>query len=530
MHLSREELRKIDKQFIDSLPGKSAKELCLLVLDDLKELHEWLGQNSENSSMPPGSNFPWARFDADGQADEEEPDEEQNEPAHIKLDDSDEESAEHDEDADKSDQQDSPQNTDDRPKGNKPGKQPGATGHGRTQKLPVHDTIIHKAGTCSACNLELDETCDFTARTGHYVIDIEVGDDTGPGIEVINTKHIYGDTTCGGCGHVNRLMPHRLEKNEAWGVEVSQWHLVGPTLVALIVCLSKRMRLSRRRIREFLHDWLRLDLCIGTINKCIHEAGRAVSPLTDELLEEVRESLILFVDETSWKEWGKKRWLWVFTSLKVTFYIIGFRSQKVLDYVLGQTFKGVLMSDGYRAYRKFLNRLRCWAHLLRKTKGLKQSLSYDPRTFGTEAHAVLTELMDVIYKAREGPPTDLLPIYREFLAEFKECCMKYRDSDHKKTRELAREFLNDWDTIFHVLLNPTWPLTNNEAERALRHWVIARKLSHGTRNGQGSRVFAILASVIDTCRKRNACPWKYLAEVITARRQGLDVPPLPLAA
>ena len=104
MHLSREELRKIDKQFIDSLPGKNTKELCLLVLDDLKELHERLGQNSENSSMPPGSNFPWARFDAD----EEEPDEEQNEPAHIELDDSDEESAEHDEDADKSDQQRSP--------------------------------------------------------------------------------------------------------------------------------------------------------------------------------------------------------------------------------------------------------------------------------------------------------------------------------------------------------------------------------------------------------------------------------------
>ncbi|XCN73017.1 MAG: DUF6444 domain-containing protein [Candidatus Electrothrix aestuarii] len=136
MHLSREELLKIDKQFIDSLPGKSAKELCLLALDDLKELHERLGQNSENSSMPPSSNFPWARFDTDAQADEEEPDEEQVEATHIELDDSDEESAEHDENADKSDQQDSPENTDDRPKGNKPGKQPGATGHGRTKNFP----------------------------------------------------------------------------------------------------------------------------------------------------------------------------------------------------------------------------------------------------------------------------------------------------------------------------------------------------------------------------------------------------------
>jgi len=38
--------------------------------------------------------------------------------------------------------------------------------------------------------------------------------------------------------------------------------MVGPTLTALIVCLSKRMHLSRRRIREFLRDWLQLDLSI----------------------------------------------------------------------------------------------------------------------------------------------------------------------------------------------------------------------------------------------------------------------------
>jgi hypothetical protein len=33
-----------------------------------------------------------------------------------------------------------------------------------------------------------------------------------------------------------------------------------------------------------------------------------------------------------------------------------------------------------------------------------------------------------------------------------------------------------------VLDHPELPLTNNAAERALRHWVIARRLSYGTRN------------------------------------------------
>ena len=71
---------------------------------------------------------------------------------------------------------------------------------------------------------------------------------------------------------------------------------------------------------------------------------------------------------------------------------------------------------------------------------------------------------------------------------------------------------------------------SNEAERAWRHWVIARLLSQGTRTEQGSRAFALLASVIDTCRRRNILPWPYLAKVIAARRKGNAAPPLPAAA
>jgi len=40
------------------------------------------------------------------------------------------------------------------------------------------------------------------------------------------------------------------------------------------------------------------------------------------------------------------------------------------------------MSDGYTVYRKYLSRLRCWAHLLRKAKGLNESLNKDAQFFG----------------------------------------------------------------------------------------------------------------------------------------------------
>jgi transposase len=85
-------------------------------------------------------------------------------------------------------------------------------------------------------------------------------------------------------------------------------------------------------------------------------------------------------------------------------------------------------------------------------------------------------------------------------------------------------------TFWVVLDHPELPLTNNEAERALRHWVIARRIGMGTRTPQGTRAFALLASVIETCRKRSASPWPYLAEVVRQRRKDLPAPPLPAAA
>jgi transposase len=39
-----------------------------------------------------------------------------------------------------------------------------------------------------------------------------------------------------------------------------------------------------------------------------------------------------------------------------------------------------------------------------------------------------------------------------------------------------------------------------------------------------------LASVIETCRKRNQLPWPYLAQVIAERRKGNIAPPLPAAS
>ena len=138
--------------------------------------------------------------------------------------------------------------------------------------------------------------------------------------------------------------------------------------------------------------------------------------------------------------------------------------------------------------------------------------------------------MVAIYASREGPPgavVDLPRVYAQELDALGQRVAAHRVHRHAKTPALAVERCNDWDAIFQVLTHPALPLTNNTAERALRHWVIARRINHGTRTAVGSRAFTLLASVIDTCRQRGHSPWNYLAAAIADRRQERPLTPLP---
>jgi hypothetical protein len=312
-------------------------------------------------------------------------------------------------------------------------------------------------------------------------------------------------------------------------VEIGGFRLVGAGLASLMVALSKRYGMSRARIQEFLHDWLDVWISTGAIHEALAEAAAIVAPLEQELVQAIRQSDLLHADETPWPEQGASSlWLWVFITSHSVLYYISHRGQELVRNLL-EDYAGVLMSDGWQAYRWLERRLRCWAHLKRKAQGLADSLNPAAQGFGLEVLALWNDLREAVQRACEGSRGgSLRPEWEERLQAFRNRCEAMRGHPHAKAHELAVEFLNDWGAIFAVLSNPFWPLTNNEAERALRHWVILRLISHGTRTPRGSRHFALLASVIDTCRRRGHSPWEYLQTAITRRRQGLALLPLPV--
>ena len=146
-------------------------------------------------------------------------------------------------------------------------------GYGRKVLLPLSGEEVHRPQRCSDCGKALEPSA-FVASTALYVLDLVVKMAGLAGLELTHVKHIYGQITCE-CGHVNCTEPGRCAAEADWKVALSEWHLVGPTLASLIVCLSQRLRGSRRLIQEFLNDWFGVYLCTSTINQCLHEAGRA---------------------------------------------------------------------------------------------------------------------------------------------------------------------------------------------------------------------------------------------------------------
>lgn len=163
------------------------------------------------------------------------------------------------------------------------------------------------------------------------------------------------------------------------------------------------------------------------------------------------------------------------------------------------------------------------AHLIRKAIAITQVVDKEASDLGQWLLEELRELIQTLSDGDGDSNHDPAP------GRLKRVCLLGSAAEHPKLKALALEILRDWDAVVAFVYNPRLPPTNNEAERALRHAVIARRISYGTRTTEGSLAYCSLLSVIETCRLRQVDPWSYIAQVIAIGRKGILPPPIPLA-
>ena len=520
-NLTDHDLRQMDPTWQQRQPEETVRGLLARALDDLRQARERLNQNPTNSSRPSGSMEPWRRADAHKVGVDEaaaSDDEAAIEPAPIKT----------GEGEAGAQAPAAPKSGAAGPAPRGPGKPLGAAGFGRTQKIAFTDTECHRPLRCAACGQALDAAAPLSAWTGWDAIEL-ARLPQAVGLQLAVTRHLLMEQRCS-CGHLSRAQPHRAGDDQAWqGVDLGEQRLLGPRLAAIVVFLCLRMRLSRQRVRELMQVLLALELSVGLIDQTVQQAARAVAPLEEGLVGDIERAALAHADETSWREAGQVLWLWVLIVPYTALFLIGARTAEMFNNALGAAFAGVLMSDGYCVYRARARRLRCWAHLLRKLRGLAESSEGRVAGVGSAMLEHFERLKQAIYAARSADPPCQAPAcaMAPVVEALRDLCERHRDDRHNALREVAREFALDWAVIMRPLDEPQLPLTNNAAERALRHYVIARRISHGTRTPVTSRGYALLASVIETCRLRSADVIDLLARAIDAARKGLPAPPLP---
>lgn len=127
----------------------------------------------------------------------------------------------------------------------------------------------------------------------------------------------------------------------------------------------------------WLKSWTHFSIL--TCNSALPGIWSNVSPMpatpSATPQKDILQSPYLNADETGWKNKGQRRWLWAFVAdICVVCVIAASRGSKVIKNALGKSYVSILCSDdfsAYSAYHKNGIRQLCWAHLIRKLKGLK---------------------------------------------------------------------------------------------------------------------------------------------------------------
>jgi transposase len=285
----------------------------------------------------------------------------------------------------------------------------------------------------------------------------------------------------------------------------------GPRLHAALSVLTGAYRLSKRQVAQLCSDPLGLTISLGMIAKLERITADVLEQPVAELAEQVKAVGAANIDETGWRENGRKAWLWVVvTAVGVVFRIARSRAGAVAKELLGEQPKPIVISDRFPGYEwiSLKSRQVCWAHLRRDMQAMIDRESWHKARDGTIQRS--TFLQTVAW---------LRPMVRSSLESGVGCACP-------KTATTCAELLRLWDCLWTFTRVEGVEPTNNAAERALRHAVIWRRTSGGTDSETGSRFVERMLSAVTTCRQQGSSVLEYLTSCFEARLVGRDIPSL----
>jgi len=403
--------------------------------------------------------------------------------------------------------------------GKKPGGQPGHPPHLKELLPPerVKRTVTYVPNECAYCHRALPEDAGAhdPPPVRHQVAEL-------PQLVAEITEYQGQARTCPDCGQVTRAtIPDDIRR-----------HSVGPRLTATLSYFAGCHGVSKRGVEEISEAMFQAPIALGTIANLEQEMSAALAPAHHEAVAAVRQAPVKYVDETGWKQAGRKRWLWVAATTTVVVFLVDvFRNITALRKLIGPTLRGILCSDRWRAYDyvELLQRQVCWAHLKRNWEKMLErggkatiiaegSLSVQKRVF---------ELWHLFRGGgcnRAQLDDGMAPLMLELL-EVLHRGLRCRDG---KTKRFCRRLLAVYPALWTFVVVENVEPTNNHVERVQRRAVLWRRRSFGCHSAAGCRFVERILTVVQTLRLQRRSVLQFLHDAISAHRSGLHGPALVL--
>lgn len=370
-------------------------------------------------------------------------------------------------------------------------------GHkGYTRHIPERIDKIKalKPKKCPDCGMKLGETQEVRSRV---VTDIKLI------LKPFNTRYDIHRKYCTCCKKlVEQQAPNVLPRAR-----------FGLNLMLFIMYLKLGLRLPGNKIVELLITMYGLNISEGEIVHILKQLANTFGDYYTHLEKLVKLARVKYTDTTSWRVDGKNYWVWAFISMGVVLYKIRKRANaRVGVTVFGKQQKNnILVSNRQSANSNIaqkcgLNQQYCWSHILENSKNLAKD-------FGNEGKYIHKKLKEIYSIAdsfdHKGTQEHVEALQGEILN------LTQRHYKHSTVRKFIQTLAyKDINSLFRFVTDPEIDSTNNISERELRHLVLIRKISNGSRSPRGANATAMLTSIIQTLRLQKQNPLEGLFKIL----------------
>ena len=376
-----------------------------------------------------------------------------------------------------------------------PGRSEGHEGTTRTAPEP-EETILVDQGFCPDCEQILSSPDSYVSRT---IIDVPLP------VPTTVTEYKLGKHHCSCGNEVVAEHPDCPEKGR-----------FGPNIMAQTALGRFHQRLPNRKQAE-LFDWdFDLPISHRTIYNLTKRVAAGLRPAYEDVKEKIRESEVVYCDETGFPVDGEQHWAWTFvTDDEVLFWVDESRGSGVLEDVLGEEFAedSTLSCDGWSAYSSYHTKLqRCWAHLLREAKYVAERHEEAER-LSEELHALHDDLTTFV----EGDPSASAREQKRAEASLHLEGLIREDYEVREVQQLIKKISNGLGHWLTFVTERGVDSTNNRAERALREQVVLRKMFRTLRSAEGVQIHETITTMLATWKRRGLDPPEQLQSILGGR-------------